>query len=52
MLRREKQIIAACALYLITCALLFAEARADETVDSYPQWELPKDGKTLISNIT
>ena len=48
MLRREKQIIAACALYLITCALLFAEARADETVDSYPQWELPKAAKARL----
>ena len=48
MLKREKQIIAACTFYLITCTLLFAEARADETVDSYPQWELPKAAKARL----
>ncbi len=45
---REKQIIVACVLYLMTCILLFAEARADETVDNYPQWELPKAAKARL----
>ena len=48
MLKREKQIIAACALYLMICTLLFAEARADEIADNYPQWELPKAAKARL----
>ncbi len=48
MLKREKQIIAACAFYLIICALLFAEAQTDGTVDNYPQWELPKAAKARL----
>ena len=48
MLRREKQIIAVCILYLMACTLLFVEARADEIVDNYPQWELPKAAKARL----
>lgn len=48
MLRRKKQIIAVCVLYLMACTLLFAEARADEIVDNYPQWELPKAAKARL----
>ena len=48
MFGREKQTIAVCVLYLIACTLLFAEARADETVDNYPQWELPKAAKARL----
>ena len=48
MLRREKQIIAASVLYIIACTLLFAEGQADETFDSYPQWELPKAAQARL----
>ena len=48
MFRRKKRTIIKGILYLITCALLFAEARADETVDNYPQWELPKAAKARL----
>ena len=48
MFGREKQIIAACALYLIACLLPFAGAQTDEIVDTYPQWELPKAAKMRL----
>ena len=48
MFGREKQITAACALYLITCLLPFAGAQTDEIVDTYPQWELPKAAKARL----
>ena len=48
MFGRGKQTIAVCVLYLMACTLLFAEARADETVDNYPQWELPKAAKARL----
>ena len=48
MFGREKQIIAACALYLIACLLPFAGAQTDEIVDTYPQWELPKGAKVRL----
>ena len=48
MFGREKQIIAACALYLITCLLPFAGAQTDEIVDTYPQWELPNAAKMRL----
>ena len=44
----EKQIIAACALYLIACLLPFAGAQTDEIVDTYPQWELPNAAKMRL----
>lgn len=48
MFGREKQIIAACSLYLMTCILLFVEVRAAETFDTYPQWELPQAAKARL----
>lgn len=48
MFGREKQTIAACVLYIMACTLLFAEGQADETVDTYPQWELPKPAKARL----
>ena len=48
MFGREKQIIAASALYLIACLLPSAGAQTDEIVDTYPQWELPKNAKARL----
>ena len=48
MFGREKQIIAACALYLIACLLPSTGAQTDEIVDTYPQWELPKAAKMRL----
>ena len=48
MFGREKQIIAACALYLIACLLSSAGAQTDNIVDTYPQWELPNAAKMRL----
>jgi len=48
MFGREKQIIAACALYFITCLLPFAGAQTAEIVDTYPQWKLPRAAKMRL----
>ena len=48
MFGREKQTIAVCVLYLMTCTLLFVEIGAAETVDTYPQWELPEAAKARL----
>ena len=45
MLEREKQTIAGCILYLMICTLLSVAGGAAETVDTYPQWELPQAAK-------
>ena len=48
MLEREKQTIAGCILYLMTCTLLSVAVCAAETVDTYPQWELPQAAKARL----
>ena len=48
MFEREKQTIAACVLYLMIYTLLFVEGGAAETVDTYPQWELPQAAKARL----
>ena len=48
MLRREKQIIAACVLYLMAHTPLFAEVQSAETGTDYSKWELPKAAKMRL----
>ena len=49
MFRQKKYTTATCVvLCFIAYTLLFAEARADETVKNYPQWELPKAAKARL----
>ena len=48
MFGRKKQTIAVCVLYLMTCTLLSVEVGAAETVNTYPQWELPKGAKARL----
>ena len=48
MLRREKQIIAACILYLMAHTPLFAEVQSTETGTDYLKWELPKAAKMRL----
>lgn len=48
MFGREKQTITVCVLYLMACTLLFAEAQVDGIVETYPQWELPKQAKMRL----
>ena len=48
MLRREKQIIGVCVLYLMAYTLPFAEAQTEESMKDYSKWELPKAAKMRL----